>query len=135
MAQARVASRASADGRDARIGAGTRVRGRIAGDGDLTIEGEVEGDISLRGNLTIAEGGTATSEVEAQSVVVEGTLEGNVSASGKVRVASGARVRGNLRGEAVSIDEGAQFAGRLECEFELPKELGGGGSEGGRARR
>jgi cytoskeletal protein CcmA (bactofilin family) len=124
MAQARTTTRS--DGREARIGGAARVRGRIHGDGDLLIEGHVEGDVTIRGDLTIADGASVTSKaVEAQSVTIAGALEGDVEASGPVRLASGARVRGNLRGSAVAIDDGARFSGRLDCDFELPPELGG----------
>src|SRR5262249_30975664 len=114
MAQGRTVSRSGDGARDARIGSGTRVRGRIAGDGELLIEGDVEGDISLRGSVTIADGASVASDVEAQNVTIHGKLEGTVSASGHVRVASGSRVRGDLRGAGVSIEEGAQYAGRLD---------------------
>jgi hypothetical protein len=30
-----------------------------------------------------------------------------------------------MRGENIAIEEGAEFAGRLDCDFELPPELGG----------
>jgi len=131
MAQGRSASRAS----DARgvIGASTRVRGRITGDGHLLVEGQVEGDITIRGDLVIADGATATSNVDAQAVTVQGALEGDVTARGAVKIGSGARVKGNMHGEHVSIEEGAQFAGRLDCDFELPEELSGGGSPRKRA--
>lgn len=110
---------------EAVIGPATRVRGRITGDGDLVVEGQVEGDISVRGSLTIGEGASATSNVDAQDVVIAGTLEGDVSARGPVRIAAGAHVKGDMKGESVSLEEGAQFAGRLDCDFELPPELGG----------
>jgi len=130
MAQARTTSR-TADTGGARIGSGARVRGRIHGEGDLVVEGQVEGDLAIRGELTIAEGGSVASEtIEAQSVVVAGALEGDVAASGTVRLVAGARVRGNLKGSAVSIDEGARFSGRLDCEFDLPAELGGASPRG-----
>ena len=87
------------------------------------MEGTVEGDITLRGSLTIAEGASATSNVEAEDVTIAGALEGDVAASGQVRVNAGSRVRGNLRGAGVAIEEGAEFAGRLDCEFDLPAEL------------
>jgi cytoskeletal protein CcmA (bactofilin family) len=120
MAHARTASRG---GDGARIGSGARIRGRIAGDGDLTIAGQVEGDIALRGNLTIEDGATATSDVEAHDVTIAGALEGTVNASGHVKIASGARVRGDVRGTGLEIEEGAQYAGRLDSDFELPSEL------------
>jgi len=124
MAQTRTVTRS--EGREARIGRGARVRGRIHGDGDLVVEGHVEGDLAIRGDLTIAEGASVTSKVvEAQTVTIAGTLEGDLAASGPVRLVAGARVRGNLRGSAVAIDDGARFSGRLDCEFELPPELGG----------
>jgi cytoskeletal protein CcmA (bactofilin family) len=122
MAQARTTNRDS----EARIGTGARVRGRIHGEGDLAIEGQVDGEVKLRGDLTVAEGATLSSElVEAHAVTIAGTVEGDVAASGVVRLSPTARVRGNLRGSAVVVDDGARFSGRLDCEFDLPPELGG----------
>ena len=128
MARARSAS----SGGEAIIGRTTRVRGRITGDGDLVVDGTVEGDITVRGDLTIGEGAKAASAVDAQAVTVRGELDGDVSARGVVRIEAGARMRGDIRGESVAIEEGAEFVGRLDSEFELPPELGG--SSGSRRR-
>ena len=125
MAQPRTTTR-SDGARDARIGGGARVRGRIHGDGDLVVEGQVEGDLAIRGDLTIAEGAVVTSEaIEAQSMTIAGALQGDVAATGPVRIAAAARVRGNVRCSAISIEDGARFSGRLDCEFDLPPELAG----------
>src|ERR1700742_11760 len=122
MAQARTTNRNV----EARIGAGARVRGRIHGEGDLLVEGRVEGNVALRGDLTIAEGAVVSSdEVEAHAVTIAGSFEAELTASGAVHLTPTARVRGNLRGSAVVIDDGARFAGRLDSDFELPPELGG----------
>ena len=125
MAQTRTTTRNS-DAQDARIGSTARVRGRIQGDGDLLIEGHVEGNVAIRGDLTVAEGATVSAEtVSASAVTIAGTFEGNLTAAGVVHLASSARVRGDVEGNAVTIDDGARFTGRLECEVELPPELGG----------
>lgn len=129
MAQARTSSTSSPHG-EARISAGTRVRGRVFGDGDLVIEGHVEGEIAVRGDLLIDQGGAVISNIEAHAVVVAGSLEGDVRATGAVSLRDGSRVRGDLHGSEVTLEEGAEFAGRLDCEFDLPAEL-----EGVKARR
>ncbi|WP_394844341.1 polymer-forming cytoskeletal protein [Pendulispora brunnea] len=109
---------------EARIGSSAKVHGRIAGEGDLTVEGRVEGDIVLRGQLTIAEGGTVAAEtVEAEEITVSGVLEGELRVRGPVRALAGSRVRGNVTGGSLALEEGAEFAGRVEIEFELPAEL------------
>ncbi len=118
---------------EAVIGSAARVRGRIAGEGDLLVEGRVEGDVVLRGDLRVAESGVLASNVEAHEVTVAGVLEGDIVASGAVHVRAGARLKGNVKGESVAIDEGAEFAGRLDCAFDLPPELGGASLVGGRA--
>jgi cytoskeletal protein CcmA (bactofilin family) len=117
MAQSRTQSRGSSahGGQDAVIGSGARVRGRVSGDGDLTI----------------AAGGRATSNVDAGDVTIAGALEGDIRASGQVTLARGSRTRGDVSvtsggaGVGIAIEDGAQFSGRLECEFELPEGLGG----------
>jgi cytoskeletal protein CcmA (bactofilin family) len=112
--------------RDAAVlGTSVRIRGRISGEGDLSILGTVEGDVAVRGDLTVGEGAHVASEVlEAHAVTIAGEVEADVSASGPVRLAATARVRGDLKGSEISIEEGAQFAGRLEADFELPAALG-----------
>lgn len=120
-------------GHEAVIGRGTRVRGRISGEGDLLVEGTVEGDIVLSGDLAIAEGASATSSVEAQAVTVNGALDGDVRARGAVVIGTSARVHGDIVAESVSLEEGAELVGRVESEFDLPPELSGGGA-GGRRR-
>lgn len=148
MAQSRTQSRgSSAHGgheavQEAIIASGARVRGRVSGDGDLTIAGEVEGDIVLRGNLTVDAGGRATSNVDAGDVTVAGALEGDIRASGQVTLARGSRTRGNVSvtgssgegaGVGIAIEDGAQFSGRLDCAFELPEGLGGSSSTSGQS--
>ena len=132
---ARPMARGSNDRSEARIGAGAKVHGRIAGDGDLTVEGRVDGDIALRGELTVAEGGVVAAEsIQAETITVAGRLEGEMR-SGAVRALAGASVRGDVRGGTLALDEGADFAGRIENEFDLPPELEAASGAGRQGRR
>ena len=105
------------------LGMSLRVRGRVNGDGDLRIEGSVEGDVLVTGLLSIESGGSVTGNTQAQAVSIEGTLTGDVEAQGDVTIRKGARVVGNMNGAQISLEEGAAFSGRIDAEFELPDGL------------
>ena len=107
------------------LGKGAHIRGRIAGDGDLRVDGAISGDVALKGDLTVSDGAEVVADVEARAVVVEGAIEGDISATSTVAIRASARVSGAIRGSSISIEEGANVSGRIEADFELPPELGG----------
>lgn len=126
MVRGPAAARGTNEGAEASVlGRGSRVRGRVGGDGDLRIEGQVEGDVAISGELTIGEGAVVEGDVGAAAVVVDGVVKGDVTARGVVAVRATAQVEGNLRGAELSLDEGASFHGRIDAEFDLPAELTG----------
>lgn len=116
------------------LGKSLRVRGRLTGDGDLRVEGEIEGEIQVSGALELVDGGSVSGNIAAKSVVIEGSLNGDVAAEGAVLIRAGARVTGNMNGSEVALEEGAAFTGRIEADFELPDGLAAGGG-GPRGRR
>ncbi len=61
------------------IGKSVVIKGELSGSEDLTIEGQVEGKIELRGNvLTIGPNGKIKAQVFAKAVIVLGEVIGNV---------------------------------------------------------
>lgn len=109
----------------ASIGRTTRVVGRLTGDGDLLVEGKVEGELSLRGHVEVAEGGVVTAPVDAGDLTVDGTVDGDVVARGAVVLRPTGTLRGAIRASRVAVEEGARFTGRIEMDVELPAELEG----------
>jgi cytoskeletal protein CcmA (bactofilin family) len=101
------------------LGPATRVTGRINGEGALRIEGAVKGDVNVRGNAEIAEGGRLEGNVQGVALDIGGHLLGDALAEGSIAVRSSAQVRGELRAAEVSIEAGARVSIRLETEFEL----------------
>lgn len=99
------------------------MRGRIRGEGSLVVDGQVEGDVTVTGELAIGDSGTITGDIDAAAVSIGGVLTGDVAARGAVAIRASAKVVGNMGGAEVSIEEGASFIGRIEAEFDLPAEL------------
>jgi cytoskeletal protein CcmA (bactofilin family) len=127
MAALMAHAKAKRPGAPAVLGASVRIRGRISGDGDLSILGSVDGDVVVHGDLNVGEGARVESEVlEAEAVTISGEVKAHVTAKGPVRLTTTARVRGDLKGSEISIEEGAHYAGRIEADFELPSALSAG---------
>src|SRR5215468_12509818 len=66
----------------------TRVGGLIETEGDVMIEGRVEGTIRAGGCVTVGVSGVAVSDVNASRALVLGILIENVNATERVDVAS-----------------------------------------------
>ena len=106
------------------IGRGVRVRGRVTGDADLTIEGHVEGEVDVTGEVTVETGGLLGASVSARVIVVRGAVRGDLTAGEAVRLEEGARVVGDLRAPRISIAKGALVRGLVQTggiETTLPR--------------
>jgi cytoskeletal protein CcmA (bactofilin family) len=103
------------------IGRGIIIRGRLEGSEELTIEGRVEGTISLKNHLTIESSGVVIADIEAENLTIKGELQGNVNTLEKVAINANAKVIGNLKAPRVIIEDGAHFKGSIEMEFEVPE--------------
>jgi cytoskeletal protein CcmA (bactofilin family) len=101
------------------VGIGTRITGRISGNGRLRIEGAVKGDVNVNGDTEVVEGASVEGNLSGESLDIAGSLLGDARASGAIAVRSSARVHGELRGAEISIEAGARVSVRLETEFEL----------------
>ena len=96
------------------IGRGVRIRGRVAGEGDLTIEGHVEGEVAIAGEVTIEAGGLVGAHVTARVLVVRGAVRGDLTAEEVVRLEEGARVVGDIRAPRIAIAKGALVRGLVQ---------------------
>ena len=92
------------------IAEGVRIRGDVATDGDLHLDGAVEGDLKVA-RLTIGESGSVNGTVTAESVEIRGAVTGTISAR-QVRLWASARVDGDISHAELSIEAGAHFEGR-----------------------
>ena len=105
------------------LGKGIRVRGRVRGDGDLRVEGTIEGDILVSGAFELGAGATVQGAIQAAAVTVAGAVEGDVAADGPVAIAASGRVRGDVKASELTLDEGGVFVGRIDTDFELPDAI------------
>lgn len=91
--------------------AGTTLNGDLIGDGDITIEGTVNGNIKCR-FLTLSGHPTISGSAKAEVVNLCGSFTGELHAT-KVVINKNARMRGDIYQEVLEIQSGADFEGRV----------------------
>lgn len=82
-----------------------RITGGINSDGELQVDGLVDGDVAA-GSLVVGESGRINGAVDAKRVQVLGCVEGRISA-GEVVVNASGRVVGDIEHEVLTIERGA----------------------------
>lgn len=87
------------------IGADFRVKGDISCEGDIQLEGTVDGNIkSVR--LTVGETGIVNGDVSAEGVRVHGKIVGTIKAQ-TVELAGTGHVTGDILHQSLSVENGA----------------------------
>ena len=103
------------------LGATLTIVGEITSEEDLQIDGKVRGPISLQGRrLTVGRTAELNSDVNAGEVIVYGKLTGNLCARDRVEIKKDGSVIGEVTTARVSIEDGADFKGRMEIDRSKP---------------
>jgi cytoskeletal protein CcmA (bactofilin family) len=93
------------------IAADLRIVGNVGTEGELHIDGRIDGDVEGR-SVTIGESGYVDGHVETQEIVVRGIIRGSIRAR-KVHLVAGCKVLADVTHEFPSIDVGASFEGHI----------------------
>ena len=88
-----------------------KIIGNLITDGDLQIEGTVEGDVNAN-TLIVGNGAQVRGEIRSNDVTVNGTVAGKIRGR-KVRLTETARVDGDIVHSSIAMEEGAQFEGSI----------------------
>ncbi len=92
------------------ISPGLHVTGNLICDGDVQVEGAIEGDIRAR-HVTVGEAGSIVGHTIAERVVISGKVNGKITAPTVVMHPS-AKVFGDIAHETLTIETGAHFEGK-----------------------
>ncbi len=95
--------------------AGTNIKGDLDSKGSVRLDGKLEGNIKILGNLEISSGASVTGEhLEVDNLILHGEVRANVTAKGKITITKAGRLYGDVKASALDIESGAVFSGRSE---------------------
>ena len=103
------------------LGSDLIITGDIKTDGDVQIDGRLDGNIKA-GNVTIGESGAVNGKISAIAVHVRGKVTGKVDAT-TVELAEAANVQADLVQDQLMIANGAFFDGKCTRKTAAPTPI------------
>lgn len=102
------------------IGAGTKVHGDLISDGDIRVDGTIEGHVTVKQRLVLGEDGFIKGDIEALDAIVAGNLQGNIKVEQMLILKPSSKIEGDISTDKIIIESGAQFNGRCNMNTQLP---------------
>lgn len=100
------------DGCDTVLGAGCRIQGDVAVRGSARVQGEIEGSLTVTGEVEIELGARVHGKVRAERARVAGRIEGDVKVRDALELRQGAHLQGDVHARSFRIQDGAIFQGK-----------------------
>ncbi len=95
------------------IGASIKVKGNFQGQGNIIIEGMLEGSVKTEADLFIGENAKIIANVESKDASVNGEVNGNLKIHGYLALGGTAKITGDIQYKELSIERGATINGQL----------------------
>ncbi len=89
-----------------------KLEGRLQSTSNIRFDGEMNGDLTTEGDLSVGEGGRVQGNVTGRNVVVGGSIQGNVNTTGRLEILATGKVFGDIVVGSLIIDEGGILRGK-----------------------
>src|SRR5207302_917146 len=89
-----------------------KLEGRLQSTSNIRFDGEMNGDLTTEGDLSVGEHGRVKGNVTGRNVVVGGTIQGNVNTTGRLEILATGKVFGDIVVGSLIIDEGGILRGK-----------------------
>lgn len=110
------------------LAAGTEVKGDIITQGDIRIDGKVNGSITSKGKLVVGNTGLIEGEVKCITANVSGTLSGVIQVSEMLKVQATGKISGEISYGKLSVEPGAELEGKLSISGRV-KDISSSGKQ------
>ena len=95
------------------IGEGASIKGEIMEENEITIQGNVDGNIECK-DLIVGKTGSIKGKIKADTLTVEGNIEGEINIKDLLKMMSSSQVSGKICYGSVQINEGGKLLGEIE---------------------
>jgi cytoskeletal protein CcmA (bactofilin family) len=104
------------------IGKSVFIKGELVSDEDLTIDGRIEGTVTLGEHcLTVGVGAAIQANLTAHTLIISGAVTGNVKATDRIEIKETGSVDGDITTPRLAVRDGAVLRGRIEVDAPAQK--------------
>jgi cytoskeletal protein CcmA (bactofilin family) len=101
------------------VGTSVKLKGNLRSDGDITIDGNVAGDIKTKSGVYVGPNANIIANIKAKDIEISGVVQGNIEASDKLEITETGKVFGDIMASVLVVAPGALFSGK--CAMTEPK--------------
>ena len=98
------------------IGKSVKIEGDFNGEGNIIVEGEVQGNLKTNQDLDVKQGAKITADTEATNMKVAGEIQGNVKCHGTLEITSTGKILGDIETDVLSVAAGAGIKGQVTAD-------------------
>ena len=96
------------------IGVGTEIKGDVSSNGDIRIDGILQGNLKTKGKVVIGETGSVKGEIKCKNSDVEGSIEGKIHVSELLSLKATSNLNGDIIARKLAIEPGSKFTGNCK---------------------
>lgn len=94
------------------IAAGTTLKGDISSNGDIRIDGTLQGNIQSTAKVVIGANGVVEGDISGQQADIMGRINGTIKVKELLQLKGGSNVTGNIYAAKLQIETNANFNGQ-----------------------
>jgi cytoskeletal protein CcmA (bactofilin family) len=102
------------------IASGTTLKGDISSNGDIRIDGTLQGNIQSTAKVVIGANGVVEGDISGQQADIMGKVNGTIKVKELLQLKGGCNVSGNIHAAKLQIETSANFNGQCHMVTNIP---------------
>lgn len=98
------------------LGPRDTLSGKLTTEGEIRVQGTVEGELVAGGDITIEERARVQASIEGRNVSIRGEVNGDTVARERLSLAGSGTLNGNVRVARLAIEDGATLNGNVTMQ-------------------
>ena len=107
------------------IANGTVIKGDVIAEGNIRIDGKLEGTLSSKAKVVVGNTGVISGEISCQTASIEGKVDGKIQVSELLSIKSSGSFKGDMDAGKLEVQQGAVIEGTVNMSNNSVKAMKG----------